>query len=121
MDGFTFTLPDAELNQAEYPQPKDQKPGIGFPTVRAVALISLATGTVTDLAMAPYAGKQTGAGALLRSMLSSLKPGELAVMDRYYCSFMMIALLFLQGTHTCTRKVSVRGIHFCQASQAWAR
>lgn len=30
--------------------------------------------------------------------------GDIAVMDRYYCSFMMIALLCGQGIHTCTRK-----------------
>ena len=31
IDGFTFTMPDTSKNQAEYPQQKAQKPGVGFP------------------------------------------------------------------------------------------
>ena len=37
-------------------------------------------------------------------MLASFSAGDVAVMDRFYCSFMMIAALFLQGTDVCTRK-----------------
>ena len=97
-------MPDTPQNQAEYPQPKTQKPGVGLPIARAVAIVSLATACVMDLAMGLYKGKETGESALLRSMLGSLAAGDIAVMDRYYCSFMMIALLLLQGTHTCARK-----------------
>ena len=42
IDGFTFTMPDTRENQAEYPQPKTQKPGVGQPIARAVAILSLA-------------------------------------------------------------------------------
>jgi len=37
-----------------------------------------------------------------------LKPNHLAVMDRYYCSYMMLALLLNQGTHSCARKHHLR-------------
>ena len=104
IDGFTFTMPGTAKNQAQYPHPKTQKPGVGLPIARAVAIASLATACVMDLAMGPYKGKETGESALLRSMLGSLAAGDIAVMDRYYCSFMMIALLLVQGTHTCARK-----------------
>ena len=104
IDGFTFTMPDTLANQARYPQQKAQKPGVGLPIARAVAITSLATACVMDMAMGPYKGKQTGESALLRSILGSLAVGDIAVMDRYYCSFMMIALLLNQGTHTCARK-----------------
>lgn len=104
MDGFTLTMPDTPLNQAWYPHPKTQKAGVGLPIARAVAILSLATACVTDLAMGPYKGKETGETALLRAMLGSLAAGDIAVADRYYCSFMMIALLLAQGTHTCARK-----------------
>jgi len=33
-DGTTLIMPDTEANQAEYPQPDGQKPGLGFPMVR---------------------------------------------------------------------------------------
>jgi putative transposase len=112
IDGFTFTMPDTPKNQAKYPQQKAQKPGVGLPIVRAVAIVSLATACVMDLAMGPYKGKETGESALLRSMLGSLAAGDIAVMDRYYCSFMMIALLLSQGTHTCARKHHLRHSDF---------
>ena len=112
IDGFTFTMPDTPENQARYPQQKAQKPGIGFPIARVVAIVSLATACVMDLAMGPYQGKETGESALLRSMLGSLAKGDIAVMDRYYCSFMLIAMLQAQGTHTCARKHQSRHSDF---------
>ncbi len=81
VDGFTITMPDTSKNQAEYPQQKAQKPGIGFPIARAVAIVSLATVCVTDFGMGPYKGKETGESALLRSMLGSLKSGDSKWMD----------------------------------------
>ena len=59
VDGFTFTMPDTPENQVEYPQQKAQKPGVGFPIARSVAVISLAMACVTDLEIGPYAGKET--------------------------------------------------------------
>jgi len=112
IDGFTFTMPDTPRNQAQYPQQKAQKPGVGLPIARAVAITSLATACVMDLAIGPYKGKETGESALLRSMLGSLAEGDIAVMDRYYCSFMMIALLLGQGTQTCARKHHLRHSDF---------
>jgi hypothetical protein len=112
IDGFTFTMPDTLKNQARYPQPESQKPGVGFPIARAVAIISLATACVMDMGMAPYTGKETGEPALLRSMLARLAAGDIAVFDRCYCSFMMISLLLMQGTQTCARKHQLRHSDF---------
>lgn len=112
IDGFTFTMPDTVKNQAKYPQQKSQQPGVGLPIARGVAIISLATACVMDLAIGPYKGKETGETALLRSIFGSLACGDIAVMDRYYCSFMMIALLLNQGTHTCARKHHLRHSDF---------
>jgi len=103
IDGFTFTMPDTPANQSEYPQQKAQKPGIGLPIARVAAVVSLATACVLDAAIGPYRGKQTGEPSLLRSILGIFRPGDIAVADRYYCSFMMIALLLARGTHSCTR------------------
>lgn len=108
IDGFTFTMPDTPKNQAEYPQSKSQKPGCGQPIARAVAILSLATACVMDVAIGPYSGKETGESALLRAMLLSLDEGDIAVMDRYYCSFMMFALLLSRGVQTCARKHHLR-------------
>jgi hypothetical protein len=112
IDGFTFTMPDTPKNQAKYPQQKRQQPGVGLPIARTVAILSLATACVMDLAIGPYKGKETGESALLRSILGSLHEGDIAVMDRYYCSFMMIALLLNQGTQVCARKHHLRHSDF---------
>jgi hypothetical protein len=63
----------------------------------------LATACLIDAAIGPYKGKETGEPALLRSILGALLPGDLAVADRCFCSFMMIALLCSQRTHVCAR------------------
>jgi hypothetical protein len=76
---------------------------VGLPIARVVTILSLATACVMDAAIGPYQGKETGESALLRSMLASLDAGDVAVFDRYYCSFLMIALLQLQGTDVCAR------------------
>ncbi|MCZ6699704.1 MAG: IS4 family transposase, partial [Planctomycetota bacterium] len=112
VDGFTFTMPDTPENQTEYPQQKSQKKGVGLPIARAVAILSLATACVTDMTIGPYAGKETGETALLRQLLGSFIPGDVAVMDRYYCSFMMIALLLERNVDVCARMHQKRHVDF---------
>ena len=110
VDGFTFTLPDTPGNQAAFPQPHVQRPGVGFPLARACVVLSRATAGVCDLAVGPYEGKQTGETALLRSLLATFQPHDVVVFDRYFCSFMMLALLSRQGVHVCVR------LHHCRRS-----
>ena len=112
VDGFTFTMPATPENQATFPQNSAQKPGIGFPIARAVAVISLATACVVDAAMGPYSGKQTGETSLLRSLFAAFRDGDVAVMDRYYCSFMMIAAFAARGTSVCARLHHLRHADF---------
>ncbi len=103
IDGFTFTMPDTTDNQEQFPQQKNQRPGAGFPIARACAVLSLATAAIHDLNIGPYEGKETGETALLRGILDGLKEGDVAVFDRYFCSFMMLAILRQRGIHFCVR------------------
>lgn len=112
VDGLTFTLPDTPSNQAEYPQSSSQKPGIGFPIVRACVVLSLATACVTDLAIGPCRGKRTGETALLRGLFDAFQPGDVAVADRYYCSFLLIALLAQRRVDVCARIHQRRPVDF---------
>lgn len=59
-DGTTISMPDTAANQRAYPQPDAQKPGLGFPILRAVVVFCLATGSVLDAALGRYHGKRTG-------------------------------------------------------------
>jgi hypothetical protein len=60
-----------------------------------VVLLSLATAMLCDMAIAPYSGKKTGEGTLLRDLLPGLDPGDILLTDRLCCSFFLIALLLL--------------------------
>jgi hypothetical protein len=51
-DGATVQMPDTSENQAAFPQPSHQKPGLGFPMVRLVALTSLAAGSIINYKLA---------------------------------------------------------------------
>jgi putative transposase len=103
VDGSTITMPDTPENQQAFPQLSSQEPGVGFPIARICVVLSLATACIHDFAMGPYEGKETGETALLRSLLDGLEEGEVVVFDRYYCSYMMLALLQLRGVHVCAR------------------
>src|SRR6185437_12617736 len=72
-DGTIVSMPDTPENQKQYPQPSTQKPGLGFPLMRIVAVMSLQCGAVLDVAFGPYAGKRTGETAMLRTLFSTLK------------------------------------------------
>jgi len=93
VDGTTVSTPDTPSLQEMYPQPTCQKEGLGFPMIRMVVLMSLATAMLKDLAMGPYAGKKTGETALFRELLDRLTPGDVVLADRYYCSYFLLALL----------------------------
>ena len=96
-DGSTLSMPDTHANQAAYPQPTTQKPGVGFPMARFVVLICWHVGAVLDFAMGPYAGKETGETALLRQVFEQLVAGDILVADTYFGNWWTIAMLQQRG------------------------
>jgi len=112
LDGSTATMADTLANQAVYPQSPSQQPGVGFPIMRWVALLGLATGAVLDCAFGPYRGKETGESALFRTLFAALRSGDIVVADRYYCSYWLVALLQLLGVDVAFRKHHLRHTDF---------
>jgi hypothetical protein len=104
VDGTTLSAPDTPANQAAWPQPATQQPGLGFPLIRMVTMLSLATGLLTGMALGPCAGKETGETALFRSLLTHLQRGDIFVADRYLCSYFMIALALQAGVDAVVRQ-----------------
>jgi Transposase DDE domain len=96
VDGSTASMPDTPQNQQAYPQPVSQKPGVGFPLARFVAIISLATGAVLDAALGPCLGKRTGETSLLRTLFQRMKKGSILLGDRSFASYFGIAELLQQ-------------------------
>ena len=99
-------MPDTAGEPEAFPQPGTQKPGVGFPLARLVAVISLATGVVRELALGPYKGKQTGETALFRSLWDRFRAGDIVVGDRYFASFFGIAPLLERGVEGCSGCIS---------------
>jgi len=102
-DGSHVSMPDTEENQARYPQPPQQQPGLGFPLARIAVLLSLATGACHDLAMAPYTGKGTGETTLLRQMYGALRPGDVVVADALFDNYFVACELRQRGIDLVAR------------------
>ena len=97
LDGSSVSMPATPENQAMYPQPPNQMPGLGFPLARITVLLSLATGACHDLAIAPYAGKGTGEKTLFRRMYDTLKPGDVVLADALFDDYFIACELRNRG------------------------
>src|SRR5229473_5663567 len=97
VDGSTVSMPATEANQAAYPQPRSQQPGVGFPLARLVAVFDLGSGALTTLGVGRYQGKATGEMALFRQQQHHLQRGDVVLADCYYSSYWTLAGLRGQG------------------------
>jgi len=102
-DGTTCSMPDTPANQAAYPQPSSQQPGVGFPLLRLLAVFSLATGALRDLRFCRYAGKYQSELGLLREIWDLFAPGDIVMSDRYLCSWFEIAMLCQRNSDVVMR------------------
>ena len=96
-DGSTVTMPDTPGNQAAYPQPAGQRPGLGFPMARVAALFSLSCGAIVDLGICRYAGKGQSELGMLRTMWDIFRSGDVMLADRLMCAWPEILLLKQRG------------------------
>jgi len=102
-DGATVSMPDTYANQQAYPQPPQQKPGLGFPLMRIAAIFSLACGAVLDVGMCRYAGKGQSELALLRQLWSIFQPGSIMLADRLMCAWTELVMLKQRGVDSVCR------------------
>lgn len=103
VDGCELSMPDSAANQQEYPQLKNQKPGLGFPRIRLVVLLAFATAALVGAALGPVKGKGSGETERFRSLLDRLEAGDVVVADRYYCTWWLVALVQGCGADVCFR------------------
>jgi hypothetical protein len=111
-DGTTLLAADTPQNQAAWPQARTQKPGVGFPILRMVVLLSLATAAVCGVALGPYKGKETGEPALLRELLDRFQPGDVFLGDCCFASYFLLALLLGCGVDGVVRQHQGRRTDF---------
>jgi len=112
IDGSTLSMPDTPENQQRWPQHDQQDEGIGFPIMRIVGVLSMATAACLGLAYGPYQGKETGEHALARQLLPLIHQKDILLADRYYCSYFLIAQVLAQGADLITRLHGARNYDF---------
>src|SRR5271170_1463740 len=111
-DGSSVTMPDTPANQAEYPQPVAQKPGLGFPLARIAAVFSLACGAILDVGICRYAGKGQSELGMLRALLGLFRPGDVLLADRLMCAWTEMVMLQQRGVDCVCRFTSHRKADF---------
>jgi putative transposase len=112
VDGTTLLASDTKANQQAWPQARTQKPGVGFPIMRMLVLLSLTTAALCGVAVGPYKGKETGEPALLRNLLDRFQCGDVMLGDCCFASYFMLALLVGCGVDVVTRQHQCRRTDF---------
>ena len=121
VDGTGISMPDTPDNQAQYPQPSSQAPGVGFPLARLVGVICLSTGAVVDAAIGPFEGKGHSEHDLFRGVLGALCAGDVVLADALYCSYWLIATLQAQGIDVLFEQHGTRITDFRRGRRLGAR
>ena len=89
-DATAVTTSDTPELQKLWPQPAAQAPGCGFPAIKLLALLDLATGMIVQLTMMCL---HTHEMSQLAGPHAGLQRGDVLLGDRAFCSFAHLALL----------------------------
>jgi hypothetical protein len=100
VDGCTVTAPDTPDNQIAYPQQSVQKPGCGYPILRVLAFLSLATGLLSDWAVGAWRQSEV---ALLQTLWDCLRSGDVLLADRGFCNWGLLAQCLQRNVHAVFR------------------
>ena len=94
VDGSSCSMPDTPSLQETFDQPRGQKPGCGFPVAKLVAMFCWASGAVLEVAIGPWWRSEL---ALWRELWHLLRPRDVVLGDRFYCTFADLAALRGRG------------------------
>ena len=83
VDGTSVRLPDTAANQKQFPQPKTQKPGCGFPVARLLVLFCLTCGALVAYELGAL---EVAERELWRRIWDTLQAGDVLLGDRGFCS-----------------------------------
>jgi hypothetical protein len=100
VDGSSCSMPDTPALQAHFGQSSTQLPGCGFPIAHLLALFHAGMGMVLHLLAAPLRTHDLSEVVRLHP---DLRPGDVLVADRGFCSYAHLALLVQAGVHAVFR------------------
>jgi hypothetical protein len=93
-DGTGISMSDTVTNQKEWPQPKSQKDGCGFPQARICALFDLRTGVALSYRMG---NKKSHELPLLRDQMDTLVKDDVFLGDKGFISYFDMSHLKTKG------------------------
>lgn len=96
LDGSSFSMPDAEELRQEFGQPGNQAEGCGFPTAHLLVQFDLRDGFLLRAVAAPWRTHDLKQAAVMHQ---DLRPGDLLLGDRAFCSYAHLALCAGRGLH----------------------
>jgi hypothetical protein len=83
LDGTSFSMPDTKENQKEWPQPRTQKKGCGFPVAKMLGVFCLSTGAWLGHALSKWRCHDLGLWQSIRHLLDK---GDVLVGDAGFCA-----------------------------------
>jgi hypothetical protein len=107
VDGTMCSMPDSLANQQRWPQSSNQKPGLGFPLLKLVALFSLANGAILEQATGDLHLHES---QLFRRLWDKLQKGDVILGDRAFCSYGSLAALAARGVDSVMRLHAMRKV-----------
>jgi len=87
-------MPDTPELLAHFGQAGGQAPGNGFPVAKILALFHAGTGLLLEVMAAPLRSHEM---SRVEDVHPALRPGDVLVADRGFCSFAHLALLKRRG------------------------
>jgi Transposase DDE domain len=100
IDGSGLSMPDTPALQTAFGQPGGQTRGCGFPVAKILALFHAGTGVLLKVIATPLRSHDM---ASVGAIPAELKPNDVLVGDRGFCSFAHIAMLVQGGFHAVFR------------------
>ena len=100
VDGSSASMPDTPELQQHFGQPGGQKAGCGFPVASTLSLMHAGTGLLMNLLVRPL---RTHEMSGIVSLHGQLKPNDVMVADRGFCSYAHLCLVLQSETHAVFR------------------
>lgn len=100
VDGTGISMPDTPELQRHFGQPGAMKAGCGFPVAHLLVMIDAATGLIIDVIGSCWNRHDA---SLLIQLHHHLRPGDVILGDRGFCSYIHLALLSAGNMHAVMR------------------
>lgn len=100
IDGSGVSMPDTDELQRRFGQPGRMNAGCGFPVAHVLLLIDATTGLILDLIESCWKAHDA---SLVVELHDHIRPGDVLLGDRGFCSYVHLALISLRKAHAVMR------------------